>query len=75
VSRPRSKLTEPEDIAAAAVMWLARIERKIICKRFDCSHATLWRVMKQNSPVMKQQPDSPTAEISPLMGVRKAATN
>lgn len=66
MSRPR-KLTD-EQIAAAAVMWLADIERKIICKRFDCSRVTLWRVMKHNNPQLKHLADSPTAEITPLVG-------
>ena len=70
MSRPR-KLSD-EEIAAAAVMWLAKTRRKIIADRFDCSPRTLynhvWPAVKRAKTQNAQNPDSSTAEITPLVG-------
>lgn len=70
MSRPR-KLTD-EQIAAAAVMWLADVERKIIAKEVKCGLRTLydnvWPSVKRAKTQSARLSDSPTAEISPLMG-------
>lgn len=68
MARPR-KLTNPEDIAAARVMWLAKIKRKIIGKRFGVGRETLRRLfgkLPQNPDggVMGQDGDSPRTKVA-----------
>ncbi len=56
------KLTD-EQIAAAQVMWLANVSRKLIAARFGCERTTIWRyVMQRESSILQRDECSPADE-------------
>ncbi len=67
MARPR-KLTD-EEIAAAAVMWLADVRRKLIAKRFGVDRETLRRnllpIINAAKSVSRQKEDSQSPTPTP----------
>lgn len=66
----RRKLTD-EEIAAAAVMWLAGARRKIICARFhDVDRETIRRnikpIVNAAKSIVRQNDDSQNQQTAPM---------